>query len=85
MTAATETSSPREAAAVVRVPYTGEIHLRMATQTEIVVTHNEHFVVDRTMDFVTGRTAFTNRLMFKNKWSPLLLVTFKTLSIDPVQ
>jgi hypothetical protein len=42
---------------------------KMALETEIGVTLDEHLLIHRTMWIVTSRAAFAHRVVLKNKWA----------------
>src|SRR3989344_4066541 len=61
------------------------ISLGMTPQTKIAVAGNQHFILDRTVNLMAGRTAFTQGLMLPDKWATLLFVTFKTGFVNVFQ
>ena len=80
-----ETSALRQAPGMALFADDREIHLRVATQTEIIVPGYEHFGVHGPVDLMACRTAFTDRLMLKNKRAALLFVTVEAGLINTLQ
>src|SRR3989338_5986531 len=61
------------------------ISLGMTPQTKIAVAGNQHFILDRTMDFMASGAALAQGLMLPDKWTTLLFVTFKTGFVNVFQ
>ena len=79
-----------EKLAVIRVPninasgcHAGSLNLRVATQAEIGVAGDEHFLVDRAVRIVTSRAPFPQCLMLEDKRPRLLPVTLRAAFILP--
>lgn len=82
VTARAETSALLEAAGVVIDSHELKIRLRVAAQTEVVVTDHEHLVVHGAVHFVAGGAAFSQRFMLPDKRALLVFVAFETSLID---
>ena len=82
MTARAETRALRQPPAMNLFADHRKIHLRMAAQTQIIITRNEHFGMHGSVDLMAGYTAFADRLMFKDKRATLLFVTVEAGLVD---
>ena len=82
MACSTETGTSWHTVIMIRVSHTEStricLGLIVTPETEIRIPCNKEFVIHGTMYFVANSTALSHRVMFKDKWSPLLRMTFKT-------
>ena len=51
------------------------LHLRMTFQTQVVVSFQQQFLVDRAMRTMTRRAALAQRFVFEGEWPGLLAMT----------
>ena len=49
----------------------------MTFDTQGMIPRSQHLIVDRTVNFMAGLTAFTHRQMLDHKWTALLLVALE--------
>ncbi len=82
MATGAETSSLRQTGAMVLFADCGEIYLRVAAQTKVVVAHNQHLIVDRAVHFVARRATFAQGFVLPNKRAALLLMAFEASFVD---
>ncbi len=82
MTSAAKTGSLRYTASMAVFSYGRKIRLGMASQAKVAVAGDEHFVLNRTVNFMACGTSIANGLMFPDKRSPLFLVALKTGFVD---
>src|SRR3989338_5007666 len=61
------------------------ISLGMTPQTKVAVACDQHFILDRTVNLVTGCATFAKGFMLPDKWTTLLFVAFKTGFVNVFQ
>ena len=61
----------------------GTLYLRMTFQAKIRITLHQQLPIHRTVRVVANRAAFSQSLMFKNKWPGLFTMTFGAIPVEP--